>query len=137
MRLRQVLVGGLVAAALWTLLGAVGASYISKTFRHTNHLYGVFAIVLVTMAWFYLQSVILMLAAEINAVLEYRLWPRSLLTPFTDDVELTGADRRAYRQYAEAQQFRGFETVTDEFDSVPDGTAKDAAVETAPGEALT
>jgi membrane protein len=137
LNLRQVVAGGLVAAALWMLIESFGSVYISHTFRHSHHLYGVFAIVLVTLAWLYLQSVILMLSAEINVVLEYRLWPRSLLTPFTDNVQLTGADRRAYRQYAEAQQFKGFETVTAEFESVPDGTAPDAAAETAPGEAPT
>ena len=36
------------------------------------------------------------LGIEVNVVLERRLWPRSLRTPFTDHVDLTDADRRAY-----------------------------------------
>ena len=48
---------------------------------------------------------------EINVVLARRLWPRALLTPFTDNVELTEADRRAYVGYARAQRHKGFETV--------------------------
>jgi membrane protein len=115
LRIRQVLAGGMVAAALWMLVEALGSSYISHEFKHSQHFYGIFGVVLVTLAWLYLQSVILMLSAEINAVREYRLWPRSLLTPFTDNVQLTGADRRAYRQYVEVQRFKGFETVTTEF----------------------
>ena len=36
-------------------------------------------------------------------------------TPFTDDVELTGADRRTYAAIAAAQQYKKFETVTVSF----------------------
>ena len=115
LRFRQVLTGGMVAAALWMLVQGFGSSYISHAFKHTNHLYGVFAIVLVLLAWLYLQALILIISAELNVVLEYRLWPRSLLTPFTDDVELTDADRRVYEIYAKNQRFKGFETVTAEF----------------------
>lgn len=125
LRLRQVLAGGVVAAALWMLIQAFGSAYISHQFKHSQHLYGIFAVVLVTLAWLYLQSVVLILSAEINVVLEYRLWPRSLLTPFTDNVQLTGADRRAYRQYAEVQRFKGFETITTEFEPPGDGPPSD------------
>ena len=46
-----------------------------------------------------------------------RLYPRSLLTPFTDNVDLTWADRRTYLgEIATAQQFKGFESVTVSFD---------------------
>jgi membrane protein len=48
---------------------------------------------------------------EINVVLTRRLWPRALLTPFTDNVELTEADRRAYASYARMQRHKGFEKV--------------------------
>ena len=132
LRFRQVVAGGIVAAALWMLVEAFGSSFISHEFKHTQQLYGIFAIVLVTLAWLYLQSVILMLSAEINVVLEYRLWPRSLLTPFTDNVQLTGADRRAYRQYAEVQRFKGFETVTTEFEPGRPPASEDAVGGEAP-----
>ena len=51
------------------------------------------------------------LGMELNVVLERRLWPRALLTPFTDAVDLTEADRRAYTLYARAQRHKGFERV--------------------------
>ena len=57
-----------------------------------------------------------MLGIEINVVLTRRLWPRALLTPFTDSVDLTDADRRAYALYAQAQRHKGFETVSVRFD---------------------
>jgi YihY family inner membrane protein len=113
---RQVLAGGMIAAGAWMLVQGFGSSYISHVFKHSNHLYGVFAVVLTTLAWIYLQSLILMLSAEINVVIHHRLWPRSLLTPFTDNVVLTPADRRVYELYAKTQRFKGFETVTAEFD---------------------
>jgi YihY family inner membrane protein len=116
--LRQVVAGGVVAAGLWTLLQIFGSAYVSHLLKHSTHFYGIFAVILATLAWLYLQSVILMLSAEINVVVHYRLWPRSLLTPFTDNVVLTDADRRAYEQYAEVQRFKGFERVTAEFGSV-------------------
>jgi len=55
--------------------------------------------------------VMAVLATEINVVLARRLWPRALLTPFTDNVVLTEADRRAYVSYARMQRHKGFEKV--------------------------
>jgi membrane protein len=124
LRFRQVLAGGMVAAGAWMLVQTFGSSYIGHVFKHSDHLYGVFAVVLATLAWIYLQSLILMLSAEINVVLQNRLWPRSLLTPFTDNVILTSADRRVYELYAKTQRFKGFETVTAEFKvPSPDGAS--------------
>ena len=37
-------------------------------------------------AWIYLLALVTVFAAEINVVAQRRLWPRALLTPFTDDV---------------------------------------------------
>lgn len=113
LRLRQVMRGGLIAAGLYLLIQIFGTSFVSRTARAS--VYQAFAVVLATLVWFYLQSLILILAAEINVVHERRLWPRSLLTPFTDNVELTAADRRAYAMYAATQRFKGFERVTTEF----------------------
>jgi YihY family inner membrane protein len=120
MGLRQVMMGGLVAAGLYTLLQVLGSAFVARTAKAS--LYQIFAVVIATLIWFYLQSLILILAAEINVVTEHRLWPRSLLTPFTDNVELTAADRRAYSMYAARQRFKGFERVTTEFS---DGRARE------------
>ena len=59
------------------------------------------------------------LGIEINVVLARRLWPRALLTPFTDAVELTDADRRAYDSYAKAQRHKGFQRVDVTFGGDP------------------
>jgi YihY family inner membrane protein len=127
LQFRRVMRGGLVAAALYLLVQSFGASVVA----HTAHasLYPALAVVLITLAWLYLQSLILVLAAEINVVQDRRLWPRSLLTPFTDKVELTDADRRVYAMYAAAQRFKGFEHVTTDFGDRSDGRAAAAAEE--------
>jgi len=39
------------------------------------------------------------------------LFPRALLTPFTDNVDLTRADQRAYTDAATSQRHKGFESV--------------------------
>jgi hypothetical protein len=62
---------------------------------------------------------LLVLAAEITVVSYRRLWPRALLTPFTDSVDLTPADERAYTAYAESERHKGFETVEVDFDAPP------------------
>lgn len=56
------------------------------------------------------------LTARPLTVAQVRLWPRSLLTPFTDNVELTAGDRRAYSSYAETERHKGFENVDVDFD---------------------
>ena len=62
-----------------------------------------------------LAALVVVLAVEYNAVRAQNLFPRSLLTPFTDDVELTPADEAAYTEQAEAQRAKGFETIDVEF----------------------
>jgi membrane protein len=51
------------------------------------------------------------MCAEVNAVRIDKLYPRSLLTPFTDNVELTRGDRRTYSALAKAQRSKGFQEV--------------------------
>ena len=70
-----------------------------------------FALVLGLIGLIWLTAALGVLGIEVNVVLERRLWPRALLTPFTDNVTLTEADRRAYAGYARAQRHKGFEQV--------------------------
>jgi hypothetical protein len=80
----------------------------------------VFASLLGLVALLYIASVMAMLGLEVNVVLTKRLYPRALLTPFTDAVELTDADRRVYREYAQAQRHKGFERVQVTFEDPED-----------------
>jgi membrane protein len=58
----------------------------------------------------------LLLCAEANVVATDHLYPRALLTPFTDHVELTRGDRKTYAGQAEAQRAKGFERIDVTFD---------------------
>ena len=73
--------------------------------------YGVFAVVLGLLAWLFLAALGVVLSVEINVVRSKHLFPRALLTPFTDNVDLTRADQRAYTDAATAQRHKGFESV--------------------------
>ncbi len=115
LRAREVLLGGLFGAVCWELLQVGGAAFVTHELKHAHVLYGTFALVLGAIGWVYLQSIALLLAAEINVVLTLRLWPRALLSPFSEAAELTDADRRAYTMYAMTQRFKGFEQIEPRF----------------------
>ena len=119
-RQRTTLPGAMLTAVLWHLLQQVGAVYVTHVLAGADTVNATFGLVLGLMAAFFLVSVAGMLGVELNVVLDRHLWPRALLTPFTDSVRLTEADRRAYRGYAAAQRHKGFETVTVDFGDDPD-----------------
>jgi len=113
---RQLLAGAVAAGVLWQALQELGTFYVEHELRGVSATYGLFGIVLGLLAWIYLGALLFLLCSEINVVRVQRLWPRSLPTLFTDNVRLTGGDRRAYRGYATAEQRKGFETINVEFD---------------------
>jgi YihY family inner membrane protein len=112
--------GAVAAAVAWQLLQYFGTSYVTGVVRHASALNGVFAIVLGLIVWIYLESLVVVFAVEYNAVREMRLYPRALLTPFTDNVSLTDADQHAYTEQARAQQVKGFQEITVTFDPPPE-----------------
>ncbi|MGH3600230.1 MAG: hypothetical protein ACRDQH_08120, partial [Pseudonocardiaceae bacterium] len=79
--------------------------------------YGLFGIVLGLLAWIYLAAMIVVLCAELNVVRAKRLWPRSLLAPFADNIDLTRADKSAYTSYAQAEQHKESEIIDVTFPS--------------------
>jgi YihY family inner membrane protein len=109
--LREGAPGAVLAAVAWQLLQSFGASYVGHVVKNASATNGVFALVLGLIAWLYLAAVALVICVEIDVVRVRHLYPRALLTPFTDDVDLTRADKRAYAGYATAQRAKGFETV--------------------------
>ena len=119
-RQRVTLPGALLISVLWQILQQAGAFYVTHVLAGADTVNQTFGLVLGLMAAIFLLAVAGMLGLELNVVLGKRLWPRALLTPFTDAVLLTDADRRAYRGYAAAQRHKGFETVTVDFGDDPD-----------------
>jgi membrane protein len=123
---RQVAPGALTAAVLWQLLQTFGVSYVGHVVSKASATNGVFALVLGLLAFLYLAAVVGVLCVEINVVHVDHLHPRALLTPFTDDVDLTPGDRRSYTGLAKAQRSKGFERVHVTFHPPDRGNAADA-----------
>ncbi len=116
--------GAITAAVLWQLLQSFGTAYVQHVLKNATVTNGAFAFVLALIAWLYLAAVALVISVEINVVRDRKLFPRALLTPFTDDVDLTAGDQRAYTAAAVAQRNKGFEDVDVTFDH--DGQNKSA-----------
>jgi YihY family inner membrane protein len=116
---RQVGVGAIVAALGWQLLQSFGAVYVGHVVKSASSTNGVFALVLGMLAFLYITATLVVLCAVINVVRVDQLHPRALLTPFTDNVDLTDADRDVYIGQATAQRSKGFEKVDVTFDSPP------------------
>ena len=119
-RLPEVIRGAVSIALLWQLLQVLGGVYVEHVIKDASEMNAVFAVVLGLVALLYIANVIAVLGLEINVVLAKRLYPRALLTPFTDSVKLTEADRKVYSEYAQAQRHKGFEKVRVSFDDDPD-----------------
>jgi len=113
---REVAPGALAAAVIWQLLQWFGAVYVAHVVSSASATNGVFALVLGLLAFLYLIATSLLLCAQANVVATDRLYPRALLTPFTDDVDLTRGDRETYAGQAKAQRAKGFERIDVTFD---------------------
>ncbi|KZF06715.1 MULTISPECIES: YihY/virulence factor BrkB family protein [Rhodococcus] len=107
----QVLPGAVVAGLIWQLLQTFGSVYVKYVVSNATVTNGVFAVVLGLLAFLYVTSVSIVMCIEINVVRVDRLFPRALLAPFTDDVELTQGDKLTYTGQAEAQRSKPFEDI--------------------------
>jgi YihY family inner membrane protein len=110
LRPRDVAVGVVIAAVFWEALQLIGTWYVTRGLAKASPVYGVFAVVITLLSWLYLGSQLTLLAAEINVVLRYRLWPRSVTQP-----PLTRADRLTLVRLARMEARRPEEVVTVSF----------------------
>jgi YihY family inner membrane protein len=104
---RDVAVGVVCAAVFWQTLQLIGTWYVARGLAQASPTYGVFAVVITLLSWLYLGSQLTLLAAEINVVLRYRLWPRSVTQP-----PLTRADRLTLTRLARMETRRPEQVVT-------------------------
>jgi membrane protein len=111
--------GAIAAAVIWQALQLAGALLLGHKLKGATATYGLFAIVLGLLAWVYLGAVTVVICAEYNAVRARGMWPRSLLTPFTDNVELTPGDQLAYISYAKTEGHKSFEHIEVSFGAPP------------------
>ncbi len=107
---RDVVLGAALAAVFWQTLQLVGSWYVGRELRHATETYGFFGIVIVLLAWIFLGAQLFLLAAEINVVKRYRLWPRSMTQP-----PLTVADRAVFERLARMEVRRDEVEVQVEF----------------------
>ncbi|MFI6169421.1 YihY/virulence factor BrkB family protein [Nocardia sp. NPDC051052] len=117
---RQVAPGAVVAAVAWQLLQRFGALYVGRVVNQSSDTNGVFAVVLGLLGFLYLASFCVVLCVEINVVRVDKLYPRALLSPFTESVSLTTGDRRTYTDQAQAQRNKDIEDITVTFDQPPE-----------------
>ncbi|HTA37112.1 MAG TPA: YihY/virulence factor BrkB family protein [Solirubrobacteraceae bacterium] len=113
---REYLPGVIAAAVLWQLLQHLGGYYVDHTLKHTQPLYGTFAVVLGLLAWLYLGAQLVIFAAEINVVRSRKLWPRSFFSE-----PLLDADRRALTSSAKVEERMEPENVEVSFEEPQSG----------------
>ena len=113
---RQALPGSVLGVLAWQTLQGAGTEFAGRYVAGASATNGVFAVVLGLLAWIFLASVTFVLCTELNVVLSLNLYPRALLTPLTDDVDLTEGDLEAYAGLARAQRLKGFQTVQVSFE---------------------
>jgi membrane protein len=131
--MRQVALGAVAAAVGWQVLKSFGGVYIGHVVKSASAINAVFALVLGMLAFLYIAATLVVLCAEINVVRVERLYPRALLTPFTDNVDLTAGDRSTYAAKAEAERTKGFEKVNVTFGIPPHRTAPESCDPPTPG----
>jgi membrane protein len=107
--IRDLLPGVALAAAGWLVLQSAGGWYVDRTVAGASATYGTFALVIGLLSWFLLSAYLLLIAAEVNVVRRWRLWPRSLTG------ELEPADRVALRRIAAAARLDRREQITVSF----------------------
>jgi uncharacterized BrkB/YihY/UPF0761 family membrane protein len=115
---RDVLPGGILAGVAFFVLQQLSAFIISRHLHSAQSTYKHFATVITILWWFYLQSVITLLGAQLNVVLKDRLYPRALRQgPQTE------ADHRVLQAYAEERTYYPHERVLTEV-GVSEGDAR-------------
>lgn len=114
-RTKDVAPGAIAAACVWQLLQSFGALFVGKIVNGSSTTNGVFAIVLGLLAFLFVAATAIVFCVEINVVRVDKLYPRSLLALFMDDVELSTADRRALTDQTLAQQATTGQNITVHF----------------------
>ncbi|HEU5418501.1 MAG TPA: YihY/virulence factor BrkB family protein [Streptosporangiaceae bacterium] len=125
---RRLLPGAIAGGVAWTLLQLLG-TYLVRHAIDTAAVYGVFATVLGLVAWVYLGVQSTVLAAEVNSVLAWRLWPRAIVQP-----PLTEADRASMALQALQNQRREEQLIEVTFNDRPEGERPGDGTPRTPGD---
>ncbi|HET7387414.1 MAG TPA: YhjD/YihY/BrkB family envelope integrity protein [Nocardioidaceae bacterium] len=115
----KLLPGALLASLGLQALQNASYVYVDHVIGRASTTNAIFAAVLGLLAYLFLAALVVVFSMELNAVYAEQLWPRALLTPFTDNVDLTAADEDAYTGQARAQRIKGFEQIEVRFHGRP------------------
>jgi YihY family inner membrane protein len=121
---RNLFAGAVAGGIAWTVLQALAVPVV-RHYTHSDSVYGLFATVLVLLAWIYLGAQIAVYAAEVNVVLTRRLWPRTMVQP-----PLAEADRASMALQALQNQRREEQNVEVTFSDRPLGAPVPAPAQT-------
>jgi YihY family inner membrane protein len=91
----DVWLGALLATVFWMTLQLIGGWYVGRALSRASVIYGTIAFVIALLSWLFIGVQTTLLAAEINVVRNYKLWPRSMVQP-----PLTDADKRTFDRLA-------------------------------------
>jgi YihY family inner membrane protein len=125
---RNLIAGAVAGGVAWTVLQGIAAFVVHHNL-HSTSVYGIFATVLVLVAWIYLGVQITVYAAEVNVVLTRRLWPRTIVQP-----PLAEADRASMALQALQNQRREEQRVLVSFTDRPAGVWPPAQTPRTPDE---
>src|SRR5207245_10877373 len=78
---RELVPGAVLAGLAWSVLQLLGGYLVSQRLQQTSEVYGLFAIVLGLLFWLSLGAQISLYAAELNAGLARKLYPRRIVQP--------------------------------------------------------
>lgn len=96
---RAVVPGAVVGGVGYTVIQTLGGIYVTRTLDGASATYGTFAVVIGLLSWIFLIAQVMMVGAEVNTVVQQRLWPRSLFNQ-----PATSSDRRSHAQQAKAEK---------------------------------
>ncbi len=115
MPVRRVLPGAVGCGIVWQLFQMTGMDYFRNELPNATTASQFANLVLALVGVLHLTALALVLAGEVNAVAVRDLWPRALLTPFTDAVRLTDADRTSYGAQSRMMRFKGYQHISVEW----------------------
>lgn len=96
--------GAVVAGIGWQVLQSVAQQLVQHNLKHTQALYGQFAIALGLISFLSLASQLTMYSVEINVVRNKRLWPRSIVQPPLLEADRTALAMRATQEERRPEQ---------------------------------
>jgi YihY family inner membrane protein len=110
----EVLPGAVLCGGTFFVLQELSALVISHYLHSAAATYGHFATVITILWWFYIQSIVTLLGAQLNVVLKDHYYPRSL-----GDAPPTAADRRVLEAYAAERTYESREVVETRLEQPP------------------